>query len=302
MAFAPGLLDALQSKAPPTISFFKSLPIHFEKRWGVYILVLEKPGHRPKVYTGIGTEKRSGVCTRVGQYSRGMNIPIYVQRALNDGYTISHKGLLCWSPLPAAANRYRLRALYLVAEAAFSLYFWTMVSRTKDYGMPRLCPWSLDTMEYDGCCGHVSLTEKIHDAFENLTHEQIGSIDAERKLRNSRRDVVTRGPERISKDRKKKREKALASKKFSCNLCNVFFGANNQLTNHKLTPKHINNANGIVKTVKNPVAKARLSRNLIARRYYCSSCDYAAKTQQKLDNHLKTPKHLKKVTGAQSSS
>jgi hypothetical protein len=219
--FAPGLLDVLQSRTSPTISYFKSLPLHLVKLWAVYLLVLEKPVHRPKVYIGCGTESRSGVCTRIGQYNRGENLATYVQRALDDGYTISHKELLCWSPLPTAAERYRLRALYLVAEAAFSLYFWTMVSRKKDYGMPRLYPWSLDTLEYDGCCGHVSLTEKVQDTHENLTPEQIDIVDSERKLRNSRRDRETRGQERTAHDQKNKREKALASKKFSCNLCNV---------------------------------------------------------------------------------
>ncbi len=168
--------------------------------------------------------------------------------------------------------------------------------------MPRLWPWSLDTLEYDGCYGHVSLTEKVQDTHENPTPEQIDTVDSERKLRNSRRDRETRGQERTAHDQKNKREKALASKKFSCNLCNVSFGANNQLENHKLTQKHINNASGIIKAVKNPTAKERMSRNITARKYYCSSCDYAAKTQQKLDNHLKTPKRLKKVALAQSSS
>jgi hypothetical protein len=178
--FAPGLLDVLQSKTAPTISYFKSLPLHLVKLWAVYLLVLGKPGHRPKVYIGSGTESRSVVCTRIGQYNRGFSLPTYVRRALNDGYTISHKGLLCWSPLPTAAERYPLRALFIVAEAVLSLYFWTMVSRKKDYGMPRLCPWSLNTLEYDGCCGHVSLTEKVQDACENLTPEQINTLDSER--------------------------------------------------------------------------------------------------------------------------
>jgi len=55
-----------------------------------------------------------------------------------------------------------LRALCLVVEAGFSLYLWTMVSRTKDYGIPRLCPRSLDTLEYDGCCSHVHYVASTH--------------------------------------------------------------------------------------------------------------------------------------------
>jgi hypothetical protein len=202
LTFAPGLLDVLQSKTPPTISYFKSLPLHLAKIWGVYLLVLEKPNHHPKVYIGSSTESRSGLCTQMSQYNRRQNIPIYVQRALDDGYTISSKGPLCWSPLPTAAETYRLRALYLAVEAASSLYFWTMVSRTQDYGMPRLCPWSFDTPEYDGCCGHVSLKEKVEDTRGNFTPEQINTVDSERKLRNSRRDAKTRGPERTANDQK----------------------------------------------------------------------------------------------------
>lgn len=302
LTFAPGLLDVLQSKTPPTISYFKTLPLHLVKLWAVYLIVLEKSTHRPKIYIGSGTETRSGISTRIGQYRREENLPRYVQRALDDGYKISHKGLLCWSPLPIASKRFQLHAFYLVVEAAFTLYFWAMISRTKDYGMPRLCPWSIDALEYDGCCTHFSLTEKLQDWREKFSPEQIDAIDSERKSQNIRRDRKTRGPQRIAKDNKKKREKALATQRFSCNLCNVNFGAGNQLEKHKRTQKHINNASGITKPVKNPQAKQRRSNNAATRKYYCSSCDYAAQTQQKLNNHLATPKHLNKVACGQSSS
>jgi hypothetical protein len=301
-SFAPGILDVLQSKTPPTISYFKSLPRHFSKIWAVYLLTLEKPNHRPKIYIGCCTEKRSGVLTRMGQYKRGENLPRFVERAIKDKYTITHKGLLCWAPLPTASKRSRLRAVCLLLEAAFSLYFWAMVSRTKDYGIPRICPWPLDTLEYDGCCSHISLQEKVQDADENLTPEEIDALHSERKLRDSRRDRETRGPEKHAQDQKNKREKALALNRFVCNICNLSFGAGNQLENHKRTQGHINKAAGIVKSVKNPVATERQSRNQTEKRYYCSSCEYAAKTQQKLDAHLKTSKHLNKVALAQSSS
>lgn len=47
--FAPGLLDVLQATAPPTIEFFKRLPTDTLPRWGVYVIVLEKPGCRPRL-------------------------------------------------------------------------------------------------------------------------------------------------------------------------------------------------------------------------------------------------------------
>lgn len=302
LTFPPGLLDVLQSETPPTISFFKTLPLHTVRIWGVYLLVLEKPDARPKIYIGASTEKRSGLCNRMGQYRRGENFPAHVRRAVDDGYTISHKGLLCWSPIPYGGANFPLRALFLAVEATFTLFFWAMVSRTKDYGMPRLYPWSLEAFEYDGCCGHLSLYEKIPDTYKNLTPEQIAIVVSERRIKNRRRDSVTRGPERNRADQKRRREKALALKLHSCETCNVTFGAANQLRDHKLTEKHINKVAGIVRPVKNPVAKARMNRNLLLRRYYCSTCDYAAKTQQKLNYHLQTPKHLSKAALVKSGS
>jgi hypothetical protein len=302
MTFAPGLLDVLQSKAPPTISYFKSLPLHLDKRWGVYIIVLERPGTRPKVYTGSDTHHKNGIATRMGQYRRGEMVPMYVQRALDDGYKITHEGLLCWSPLPTAAKRYQLRALFLLVECAFSLYFWTMVSRTKDYGMPRLCPWPLGAIEYDGCCSHTCLNEKIEGAHENLTPEQIDALDSERQLKNSRRDVVTRGPERTSIAKKKTRAKALATKKFSCDLCNIICSDSRELENHKRTQKHKLKAAGITKAVRTSTKRKELhSQNRTQRKYYCSICDFTTTTQQNLDSHRTSKRHLKKEA-LQSSS
>jgi hypothetical protein len=95
---APGLFEILQSSTPPTISFFKALPSEFTKRWGIYLLTLEKSGCRPKIYIGSGT-RRQGVRERLNQYAhRGKYTPRYVAKALDDGYVITHKGLLCWLP------------------------------------------------------------------------------------------------------------------------------------------------------------------------------------------------------------
>lgn len=301
--FAPGLLDAVQSKTPPTIAYFKALPLHVSKIWAIYLLVLEKSGHRPKIYIGCCAEKRSGVSTRMGQYRRGENLPRFVKRAIDDGYTITHKFLLCWVPIPPASKQFLLSAVMIALETTFSFYFWAMVSRTKNYGMPQLCPWPVDTLEYDGCCGHVALYEQIRGSIEeHLSAEEIDAVHSARKLKNSRRDRETRGAERHAQDQKKKREKALAEGRFVCNICNISFGANNQLEHHKTLPKHLNKAAGIVKVVKNLVAKERHNRNLAKKRFYCACCDYAAKTQQKLNNHLVTPKHLKQAASAKSSS
>ncbi|KZL63107.1 pyruvate carboxylase, partial [Colletotrichum incanum] len=292
--FANGLWDAIRSEVPPALSFFKGIPAEFSKRWAIYVLVLEKAGCRPKVYIGAGTEKRSGVSTRIGQYRRGENFSTYVQKAVNEGFSIAHMGLLCWVPLPPASKRSSLRALVLVVEAAFTLWFWTIRSRTSTYGMPSLGPWSPDSMEYDGCCGHFSLREGGAELMDRLSAEEIDAIDRERKLRNSRRDALKRDKEGACLNAKKTRANALSRKKWFCSFCNVNFGARNQLRHHQTLQKHIDNVAGVKRIVQNPRAKERRAENFAAKRYYCELCDYTAKTQQKLNCHLATKKHPKK--------
>ncbi len=292
-----GLLDVVQCKSPPPLSFFKTLPTEFGQRWGIYVIVLEKQTCRPRIYIGSGTEKRSGVSMRIGQYRRRENLAKSVRDALNQGFNISHIGLLCWTPLPPASRRRTLRALYLIIEAAFTLWFWAMVSRTRDYGMPvTLCPWPLDTMDYDGCCNHFSLVEGGNDILDVLSPEELDDVERETKIRNSRRDNAKRGATIKRLDQKKKRQKALANKKWFCSVCNVNFGARNQLSNHETTRKHLDKVAGITRPVKTPLVAVRHAENIAAKRFRCNPCDYNASTQTRLNTHLASKKHLKKVT------
>jgi hypothetical protein len=183
LIFAPVLLDVVQASTPPSMSYFKNLPTDVRKCWAVYLLVLEKPGCRPKIYVGSGTNRVGGAAKRFQDYDNQTTLPIYIRRALKDSYTIVHKGLLCWSPLPAPSKRFPVRALFLAIEATFSIVLWAMVSRTNDYGMPPLCPWSLETMEYDGCCSHSALVEHIINEAENLTPQQIAAKEIEMEQR-----------------------------------------------------------------------------------------------------------------------
>jgi hypothetical protein len=83
LVFAPGLFEVLQSSTPPTASYFKTLPTKCTKLWAIYLLVLERPGCRPKIYIGSGTNTRRGVSERFTTYnSEGhTSIPHYVARA-----------------------------------------------------------------------------------------------------------------------------------------------------------------------------------------------------------------------------
>lgn len=142
LSFAPGLPEVLQLATPPTIAFFKTLPDpYLPKTWAVYVIVMEKNGRRPKLYFGSGTDMLWGVPGRMRVYdTRASNLPKYVKRALDDGFEITHKGLLCWMPLPAIINRALCRLLILALESAFTWAFWGMVGKTEfGYRMADLC-------------------------------------------------------------------------------------------------------------------------------------------------------------------
>ncbi|KAI9878454.1 MAG: Aconitate hydratase mitochondrial [Pleopsidium flavum] len=151
LTFAPGLFETLQASTPPTVSYFKGLPTDYKKRWAVYLLVLENRGSRSMIYIGSDTDAKSGVSARLGQYDKD---------ALEDGYTIVHKGLLSSTSIPSAAMVPILRVLFTALEATFTFVFWALLSKTNyGYGMADICPWARDTLEYDGLCSHSALTE-----------------------------------------------------------------------------------------------------------------------------------------------
>jgi len=69
LTFAPGLFDLLISQTAPTIAELKKLPTNvlptrLSKIWGVYLLVLEKPDCRPRVYIGSSTNQ-AGIIQRL---------------------------------------------------------------------------------------------------------------------------------------------------------------------------------------------------------------------------------------------
>lgn len=87
--FAPGLLDTIQSTSPPSMEFFKDLPLHLVPCWAVYILVLEKEHCLEKIYIGSATAFPGGAFVRLHQYQKRVTLPSFVAKALDDGYNIS---------------------------------------------------------------------------------------------------------------------------------------------------------------------------------------------------------------------
>ena len=243
LVFCAGIFEAMYVSTPPALEFWMGLPTDYVKRWGVYALVLHKADADPCVYIGSGTSAKAGVRGRFYDYDRRKNVPYYVQKALNDGYSITHKGLLMCCPLPSAAELPTLRLLFLAIEAMFSFHFWAMQSPTKDYGMGTFCPWPKDAFSYRGLCSHSAMWEGVEADFD-LTPEQREEMAAavkektrlymaEYHLRARLNDPVgDRERHRINEARfrEKSRDKYLAkftryaerqkeSKAYYCDLC-----------------------------------------------------------------------------------
>lgn len=255
--FCAGLLPVLQASTPPSIDWFLRLPSADSayKVWGVYIIILRKPGHRYKLYIGSGTEYTRGVRTRFAEYDNGTLVPRYVQAALKDGYTIQKKVLLATCPIPEAGNVIVYRIVVLALEAIFACVFWTMSKRDHDYGFNHLCPWPLDSFDYDGTCSHNALKEAFYGELD-LTKEQLQKIADDIKAKNiaygrayHKKQRVDATPEfkaaqrrankkarpRIEQLRREAREK----KTFYCDVCNYAAGDTGKLKAHKETKRHI---------------------------------------------------------------
>lgn len=309
--FAPGLLEVLGAAAPPTIEFFKSLPTDTLSRWGVYVIVLEKPLCRPRLYIGSATNTIGSIRVRWQQYDDGFLLPHWVEDALDDGYTIVHKGLLCWIPKPTAALVPISRLLLVAVEAAFAYMFWAMKARLGDYGMGHICLWDRHTLEYDGLCSHPSLNEGIHGDFD-LSAEQLEAqaiereqkrlaLKAENATNHHYKQMETNYDEYIGqsvlrvaksrannpgRDRKRQADrvkKASTNKSYHCKLCNITFGTKQRLQNHEKSPKHLRKG----QEADNP--------------FRCGLCNLGFHNQSNLTRHNKSDRHQKKIAAADSS-
>lgn len=284
LTFAPGLLDAVESATPPSLAFFKSLPLFTGFCWAVYAIVFEKPGYPPKVYVGKSTNHH-GANTRMRDYDLKMRLPWYIKAAFDEGYVITHKGFLCYKRNPTPSQYAIVEPVILALEATFAFFFWAMRARTKDYAMSHARGWDLDAFQYEGLCSHSPLGEGL--SWCDLTTEQAEAVAAER--RQAKRASDTR-----------KLAKAKATKKFNCKTCKRAFNTRNQKDRHDGTPYHKSRLDG-VRIAKTPQAKS-MAKSVNLKRFPCHLCEYYAPNDNKLQRHLDTDKHKFKVIAAKKAA
>lgn len=287
--FAPGLLDMLKSSRPPTIHNLKKLPQLPQdcKIWAVYLLVLEwKPKKKPKegsgaeteaeddgqsegmerkfkIYIGSGTETISGLKTRFGQYDKGTTIPKEIWEALKkQGYEITYRGILCWTPLPQDGDQlnFRTRVLLTALEASLSIMLWSMVGTDQDeYKMPVRCPWDVSQLPYEGCCTHVSLTEVVRGEEKAFTPEELKIVVAVRKTRSRQRkkDSVKRRTDSgvIAVTAKGVRHRAKTSGRFPCCLCAFNGKDRSALRRHNNRSKHVEALENLAKRLSEAASR-----------------------------------------------
>lgn len=305
-SFAPGLLSVLRSPVPPTIAWFKTLPsIVGQLLWAVYALVLEKEGCRPRVYIGSGTDSKIGVARRFtaydrrclkGQTGRGDNqIPIGVEKALKEGYTITHMGLLIWIPLPPPAYQQALRGLFLDLEALCTFHFWAMRSKVLAWGMPiHIMLWPRESFTYDGCYGHFSLNEgfSYDPSLTNFTSQEINAMALARKKAKNKMYIANKGVGVHAARCKATREKALDAQRYKCDTCVLTFPNNAKLKAHIASSSHIDKVNSKGRRTN---GRGGGQRAIEARKFWCEVCQHAAPSQKRLDTHMVSKPHAKKL-------
>ena len=274
LSFCPGLLEVIQAASPPTLSWWKALPDNHHGRWGVYALVFEKKGCRPLIYIGSGSESLTGLTSRWALYDRHNlylrqstnGLPSQVIWAFQNGYKITHKGLLVSAPIPVASRIPHVRLLCYAMEATFSFLFWTMKSTTKGYGMSSCCPWPMDAFTYGGLCTHSALRDTVKGNF-GLTAKQIETVSAEA--------VVLRA----------------AIKKAAYEKLKIDDPEELRATQRRANHKYYRNPHGKHQAkVKRRTAKVKAEHP-----FYCEVCEVDCEKPSHFIRHNATPRHIKEV-------
>jgi hypothetical protein len=279
------------------------------------LLVLEKATCRPKIYVGSGTESQYGVSVRLSQYDRKNSLPRYVQQAIDDGYIIVHKGLLCWTAIPPPSLVPKIRLLFFLLEATFAYAFWAMRTTKNDYNMTHICPWAVNVIDmapefgYDGLCSYCSLGEGVSGDF-GLSEEQLEALAAQKKearaaaksvygssvhfeqMANNHDEylekqagykVVRRAQDGGEYHRQNARDNAAKhhkAKTHFCEPCKRSFPTAHFLSRHKKTKPHLNKAEEM------------------KRKHICHACNYGSNHRGTFNTHMKGARHLKKAAAA----
>lgn len=314
LSFPPNLPAVLNSPTPPSIEFFRTLPKpgKGQKVFAVYKLLMEKIGQRPRVYTGSGTKATSGASARFSNYANLTNLPLGVEAALEEGFTISHVGMICWSPIPdKAAMIAKCQLRFLGLEATFSYMFFTGRPEITDPLWTDIFQWKRTQVEWDPLCTHTSLRERPRNL--DVTDKQLEAYAEHARQRKRKYDPIYKA-KRIAEDRTGWRKqqngysKALRERRIDDNAqawrnkTNAYGRRHyaKRLLDDPVAFRTEKAASSRKSYNKDPVARAARQRDKkaavrAAKKHYCPPCDQACDSRSALDKHKMSKKHLKKL-------
>jgi len=220
-------------------------------------------------------------------------MPEKVWEALQEGFTITHTGLLLSCPIPSAADIPEVRLVMLALEAVFTFTFWTIFSLEKDFGYGTVSPWKRNSVEYHGCCTHNPFVEGIHGGFSISSEQRLAIAEAVekkdkayqreygRKMRENADDEY-RERQRLANAKRAPEQKEIykvtkASKVFECKVCNVAFRNKSDHERHNATARH-----------KRYVEHGKDG-------YKCGACGFATKYPSNWKQHLDSAGHKTKT-------
>lgn len=171
----PGLPYVMAADKPPSIGFFYDLPSALEleasvlRQWFIdYALIMEKPGHKSRLSIGSASACKAGASGRMRDYQEELisKFGIWVQKSRQEGFEITHIGILFAFPIPLDELRPIGRCWTLTLEAVSTWKFWTPWRGPtsidhETYYMRHACPWDLADLEWDGLNSHSPLREGV---------------------------------------------------------------------------------------------------------------------------------------------
>ncbi|KAK4961355.1 pyruvate carboxylase [Elasticomyces elasticus] len=335
LTFAPGLLDVLQSDTPPSMSFFDSLPTPGSKVWAVYAVVLKKAGCPDQLGIGSGTRVTGGAKARTNNYSNRTHaqLPRFVRMAYDQGYHLSHVGMLCWTPIPLPALVPRARLYFLSLESVFHCVFYSTYPKSMDDHWTDMMPWPREAIPWGALNSHLPLMEGIGELLK-ATPKQLEAMATDRKARTkartaklsrqelyqrergadrdaylarARRETAAwkaRNPEKVARQHAEQIARNKSSRRFYCKPCDKPFGDVTGLNVHLTSNLHkrkVAVANGEAVTPQSSSAARQRTLRVAARaekRFYCAICNHFATGPRRLEIHKETARHKKKVAAA----
>lgn len=111
------------------------------------------------------------------QYKHHARLPTYVQKALDNGYTITYQDIHSWKLILPPGLRAKRCILFPTLEATFAWTFWAMHTAKRAsavFDCSYLCLWPRDALEYLGLCSHSASEEPpVASSKEEFTQEEI---------------------------------------------------------------------------------------------------------------------------------